>query len=192
VDAVTEAAARGTSYGTPIPAEIRLAELVRAFFPSMELLRFVNSGTEATMSAVRLARGFTGRPLLLKFEGCYHGHGDSFLVKAGSGVATLGLPNSPGVPAELSKLTLTASFNDLEAVTEIFRVYAGKIAAVIVEPVVGNSGFIPPAPEFLPELRRLTREDGALLVFDEVMTGFRVARGGAQERFRIHPDLTTL
>lgn len=192
VAAVTEAAHSGTSYGAPTPAEVVLAEKVREFFPSMEMLRFVNSGTEATMSAIRIARGVTQRELILKFEGCYHGHGDSFLVKAGSGVATLGLPNSPGVPTELSRLTLTAPFNDLEAVQEIFRQHAGKIAGVIIEPVVGNGGFIPPDPDFLPELRRLTREDGALLIFDEVMTGFRVARGGAQEYFSIEPDLTTL
>jgi glutamate-1-semialdehyde 2,1-aminomutase len=192
VQAVCDAAARGTSYGAPTAAEVELAEAVRGFFPSMQRLRFVNSGTEATMSAVRLARGFTGRELILKFDGCYHGHGDSFLVKAGSGVATLGLPNSPGVPAELSKLTLTAPFNDLEAVEEIFRAHPGRIACVILEPVVGNAGFIPPDDGFLPALRRITEEDGALLVFDEVMTGFRVAPGGAQERFGVRPDLTTL
>jgi glutamate-1-semialdehyde 2,1-aminomutase len=192
VAAVVEAAAAGTSFGAPTPLEVLLAEAVRDFFPSMEMLRFVNSGTEATLTAVRIARGFTGRDMILKFEGCYHGHGDSFLVKAGSGVATLGLPNSPGVPAELSKLTLTAPFNDLEAVEAIFRAHAGKIAGVIVEPVVGNAGFIPPDAEFLPGLRRVTEENGALLIFDEVMTGFRVARGGAQERYGIVPDLTTL
>ncbi|HEX6041521.1 glutamate-1-semialdehyde 2,1-aminomutase [Longimicrobium sp.] len=192
VHAVADAATRGTSYGAPTAAEVELAEAVQGFFPSMQRLRFVNSGTEATMSAVRLARGFTGRELILKFEGCYHGHGDSFLVKAGSGVATLGLPNSPGVPAELSKLTLTAPFNDLEAVETIFRAHPGKIACVILEPVVGNAGFIPPDDGFLQALRRITEADGALLVFDEVMTGFRVAPGGAQERFGIVPDLTTL
>jgi glutamate-1-semialdehyde 2,1-aminomutase len=192
VRAVTEAARTGTSFGAPTEIEVELAEAVQSFFPSMEMLRFVNSGTEATMTAIRVARGCTGRDLILKFEGCYHGHGDSFLVKAGSGVATLGLPNSPGVPAELSKLTLTAPFNDVEALGEIFRVHAGRIAAVIVEPVVGNGGFIPPEADFLPALRRLSTEDGALLVFDEVMTGFRVAPGGAQERFGVVPDLTTL
>lgn len=190
--AVAEAAARGTSYGAPTEAEVLLAELVRELVPSMERVRFVNSGTEATMSAIRLARGFTGRELIVKFDGCYHGHGDSFLVKAGSGVATLGLPNSPGVPAELSKLTLTAPFNDLDAVEAIFRAHPGRVAAVILEPVVGNAGFIPPVDGFFQGLRRLTEEDGALLVFDEVMTGFRVARGGAQARFGIAPDLTTL
>ena len=192
VRAVADAAARGTSYGAPTPSEVELAEAVRGFVPSMERLRFVSSGTEATMSAVRLARGFTGRDLVLKFEGCYHGHGDSFLVKAGSGVATLGLPNSPGVPAELSKLTLTAPFNDLDAVDAAFRAHPGRIACVILEPVVGNAGFIAPDDGFLPALRRMTEADGALLVFDEVMTGFRVAPGGAQERFGIVPDLTTL
>jgi glutamate-1-semialdehyde 2,1-aminomutase len=192
VEAVTTAARAGTSYGAPTPAEVELAELVREFFPSMEMLRFVSSGTEATMSAVRLARGFTGRELIVKFEGCYHGHADSFLVKAGSGVATLGLPNSPGVPEALSRLTLTAPFNDLDAVAQIFHAHPGRVAAVIVEPVVGNSGFIAPVPELLPGLRRLCDEDGALLLFDEVMTGFRVAPGGAQERFGVRPDLTTL
>ena len=192
VEAVREAALRGTSYGAPTPAEVELAEMVREFVPSLERVRFVNSGTEATMSAVRLARGFTGRSMILKFEGCYHGHGDSFLVKAGSGVATLGLPNSPGVPEELSRLTLTAPFNDAGAVAEAFRAYPGQIAAVILEPVVGNAGFLAPVDGFLAELRSITEEDGALLVFDEVMTGFRVAPGGAQERFAVRPDLTTL
>ncbi len=192
VEAVQEAATWGTSFGAPTAYEVELAERVREFFPSFELLRFVSSGTEATMAAVRLARGFTGRDLILKFEGCYHGHADSFLVKAGSGAATLGLPDSPGVPAALGELTLTAPFNDLDAVAEIFRVHAGKIAAVIVEPVVGNAGFIPPETEFLPELRAITEQQGTLLIFDEVMTGFRVAPGGAQERFGVRPDLTTL
>jgi glutamate-1-semialdehyde 2,1-aminomutase len=192
IQAVTEAARRGTSYGAPTEAEVQLAEAVREFFPSMERIRLVNSGTEATMSAVRLARGFTGREMMLKFEGHYHGHGDSFLVKAGSGVATLGLPNSPGVPADLSKLTLTAPFNDLEAVETAFRAHPEKIACVILEPVVGNAGFLPPDEGFLHGLRRITEEHGALLIFDEVMTGFRVAPGGAQELFGIRPDLTTL
>ncbi|HET7274171.1 MAG TPA: glutamate-1-semialdehyde 2,1-aminomutase [Longimicrobiaceae bacterium] len=192
VQAIVEAAAKGTSYGAPTEAEIDLAELVRDFFPSMEMVRFVNSGTEATMSAVRLARGFTGRELIVKFEGCYHGHGDSFLVKAGSGVATLGLPNSPGVPAALSSLTATAPFNDLEAVARIFQKHRGEVAAIIVEPFVGNAGFIEPAPGFLQGLRELATENGALLIFDEVMTGFRVAPGGAQEVTGVRPDLTTL
>jgi glutamate-1-semialdehyde 2,1-aminomutase len=192
IAAVTEAAARGTSYGAPTPAEVELAELVHDFVPSMEMLRFVNSGTEATMSAVRVARGFTGRDLIVKFEGCYHGHGDSFLVRAGSGVATLGLPNSPGVPAELSKLTLTAPYNDLDAVAQIFHRYPDRVAAIIVEPVVGNAGLIAPEEGFLPGLRAVTEEHGALLIFDEVMTGFRVAPGGAQQRYGVRPDLTTL
>jgi glutamate-1-semialdehyde 2,1-aminomutase len=192
VEAVREAAGRGTSFGAPTEGEVELAEAVREFFPSMQRIRFVNSGTEATMSAIRLARGFTGRDLILKFEGCYHGHGDSFLVQAGSGVATLGLPNSPGVPEEISRLTLTAPFNDLGAVEEIFRTYPERIAAVILEPVVGNSGFIAPVPGFLDGLRAISERDGSLLIFDEVMTGFRVAPGGAQERFSIRPDLTTL
>jgi glutamate-1-semialdehyde 2,1-aminomutase len=192
VEAVREAALHGTSFGAPTSAEVELAELVRQFVPSMEMLRFVNSGTEATMSAVRLARAFTGRDLILKFEGCYHGHGDSFLVRAGSGVATLGLPNSPGVPAALSQLTLTAPFNDLEAVREVFRIHGERVAAVILEPVVGNAGFIPPTDGYLPGLRALADEHGSLLIFDEVMTGFRVAPGGAQERFGVRADLTTL
>jgi glutamate-1-semialdehyde 2,1-aminomutase len=192
VEAVREAALRGTSYGAPTPAEVELAELVREFVPSMELLRFVNSGTEATMSAIRLARAATGREIVLKFDGCYHGHADSFLVRAGSGVATLGLPNSPGVPEALSRLTVTVPYNDLDAVRAAFTKHEARIAAVILEPVVGNAGFIPPVDGFLAGLRDLTREHGALLIFDEVMTGFRVAPGGAQERFDVKPDLTTL
>lgn len=190
--ALTEAAARGTSYGVPCGLEVELAELVVQAVPSIEQVRFVNSGTEATMSAVRVARGFTGRDLILKFGGCYHGHGDSFLVQAGSGVATLGLPDSPGVPAALAELTLTVPFNDLEAVEEAFETHPGHIACVIVEPIVGNAGFIPPAAGFLEGLRTLTTENETLLIFDEVMTGFRVAAGGAQELFDIRPDLTTL
>jgi glutamate-1-semialdehyde 2,1-aminomutase len=192
VAAVREAADLGTSYGAPTPAEVELAELVRDFVPSMEMLRFVSSGTEATMSAIRVARGFTGRDIILKFDGCYHGHGDSFLVKAGSGVATLGLPNSPGVPEALSRLTITAPYNDLDAVAAAFAAHPERIAAVIIEPVVGNAGFLPPREGFLPGLRELCTREGALLIFDEVMTGFRVAPGGAQERFGVHPDLTTL
>ena len=190
--AVRDAAARGWTYGAPCPAEVDLAELVRARMPAVEMVRFVNSGTEATMAAVRVARAATGRELLLKFDGCYHGHGDGFLVKAGSGVATLGLPDSPGVPAAVAGLTLTAPFNDAAAVEELFRRRGAEIAAVIVEPFVGNVGFIPPEPEFHPTLRRLCDRHGALLIFDEVMTGFRVAAGGAQERLDIRPDLTTL
>jgi glutamate-1-semialdehyde 2,1-aminomutase len=192
LQAVREAAERGWSYGAPCEDEVRLAELVCERIPSIEMVRFVNSGTEATMAALRLARAATGRDLVLKFEGCYHGHADSFLVKAGSGVATLGLPDSPGVPAALAGLTLTTPFNDVAAVEEAFTRRGGEIAAVIAEPYVGNVGFIPPEPDFLPALRRLCDRHGALLVFDEVMTGFRVARGGAQERLGIRPDLTTL
>ena len=192
LDAVRDAAARGWTYGAPCPAEVELAELVRARMPAVEMVRFVNSGTEATMAAVRVARAATGRELLLKFDGCYHGHGDGFLVKAGSGVATLGLPDSPGVPAAVAGLTLTAPFNDAAAVEELFRRRGAEIAAVIVEPFVGNVGFIPPEPEFHPTLRRLCDRHGALLIFDEVMTGFRVAAGGAQQRLGIRPDLTTL
>jgi len=192
VRAVQDAAARGTSFGIPNVQEVELAELVTGIMPAAQMVRFVNSGTEATMSAVRLARGYTGRDLILKFAGCYHGHGDSFLVQAGSGVATLGLPDSPGVPAALAALTLTVPYNDLDAVEETFRLKGDRIACIIVEPVVGNAGFIPPVPGFHEGLRRVTLEHGALLVFDEVMTGFRVALGGAQARFGIEPDLTTI
>ncbi|MEX2157062.1 MAG: glutamate-1-semialdehyde 2,1-aminomutase [Gemmatimonadales bacterium] len=192
LDAVRQAAERGWTYGAPCEAEVELAEEVRRRVPSLEMMRFVNSGTEATMAAVRLARAATSRDLIIKFDGCYHGHADGFLVKAGSGVATLGLPDSPGVPAALAGLTLTAPFNDAAAVADLFRQHPDRIAAVIVEPFVGNVGFIPPDPEFHPALRDLCDQHGALLIFDEVMTGFRVAPGGAQERLRIRPDLTTL
>jgi glutamate-1-semialdehyde 2,1-aminomutase len=190
--AVEEALTRGTSFGAPTEQEIELAEIVREMVPSIELVRLVNSGTEATMSALRVARGFTGRDLTIKFEGCYHGHVDSLLVKAGSGVATLGLPDSPGVPKGFSDTTLSVPFNNLEAVSAAFRTHTDKIAAVIVEPVCGNMGCIPPAPGFLEGLRLLTSARGALLIFDEVMTGFRVAPGGAQQLYNIRPDLTTL
>ncbi len=192
LDAIRHAAERGWSYGAPCPAEVELAELVRQRMPAVEMLRFVNSGTEATMAAVRVARAATQRELLLKFDGCYHGHSDGFLVKAGSGVATLGLPDSPGVPAAIAGLTLSVPFNDVAAVEDVFARRGAEIAAVIVEPFVGNVGFIPPAPEFHPALRRLCDRHGAVLIFDEVMTGFRVAPGGAQERLAIRPDLTTL
>ncbi|HMJ57792.1 MAG TPA: glutamate-1-semialdehyde 2,1-aminomutase [Gemmatimonadales bacterium] len=192
LEAVRQAAARGWTYGAPCEAEVELAEAVRTRMPSLEVIRFVNSGTEATMSAVRLARAATGRELIVKFDGCYHGHADGFLVKAGSGVATLGLPDSPGVPAAVAGLTLTAPFNDADAVADLFRQHAGRIAAVIVEPYVGNVGFIAPDPAFHPALRALCDQSGALLIFDEVMTGFRVAPGGAQERLGVRPDLTTL
>ncbi len=192
LDAVRAAAAAGWSYGAPCEAEVELAEQVRRRMPAVEMVRFVNSGTEATMAAVRVARAATRRELVLKFEGCYHGHADSFLVKAGSGVATLGLPDSPGVPAALAGLTLTLPFNDTVAVGELFRRRGDTLAAVIVEPYVGNCGFIAPEPEFHTALRALCDRHGALLIFDEVMTGFRVGHGGTQERLDIRPDLTTL
>jgi len=192
LDAIRAAAERGWTYGTPCEAEVELAELVTRRMPAVEMVRFVNSGTEATMAAVRLARAATRRDVLLKFEGCYHGHADSFLVKAGSGVATLGLPDSPGVPAALAELTVTVPFNDPGAVEEVFRRRGRELAAVIVEPYVGNCGFIAPEPGFHAALRALCDRHGALLIFDEVMTGFRVAAGGAQERLQVRPDLTTL
>jgi glutamate-1-semialdehyde 2,1-aminomutase len=196
VNAVQRAAERGTSFGASTPAETDLAELVQRCFPSMEKMRFVSSGTEACMSAIRLARGFTGRPFVIKFEGCYHGHADALLVKAGSGVATFGIPGSAGVPAETAMHTLALPYNDLESVEEAFATFPDQIACVIVEPVVGNAGTIAPEPGYLAGLRRLTFENGALLIFDEVMTGFRLAPGGAQERFAAEidglPDLTTL
>ena len=192
LDALENAMRDGTSFGMPTELEVQLAELIRQRMPHLEMLRFVSSGTEATMSAVRLARAFTGRDTILKFEGCYHGHADSFLVRAGSGVATLGLPDSPGVPASLAALTLTVPFNDLQAAADRVRVTPKGVAAIIVEPVVGNSGFIPPDPGFLEGLRRLADDTGALLIFDEVMTGFRIAPGGACERFGVAADLTTL
>ena len=192
LEAVRQAAQRGWTYGAPCEAEVELAEEVRRRMPNLEMMRFVNSGTEATMAAVRLARAATGRDLIVKFEGCYHGHADGFLVKAGSGVATLALPDSPGVPAALASLTLTAPFNDARVVADLFREHEGRIAAIIVEPYVGNAGFIAPDPDFHPALRSLCDRYGALLIFDEVMTGFRVAAGGAQARLGVKPDLTTL
>lgn len=192
LDAIGQAAERGWTYGAPCEAEVELAEEVRRRMPSLEMMRFVNSGTEATMAAVRLARAATGRELIIKFDGCYHGHADSFLVKAGSGVATLGLPDSPGVPSELARLTLTAPFNDARTVADLFRKHSDQIAGVIVEPFVGNAGFIAPEPDFHTALRSLCDRHGALLIFDEVMTGFRVAAGGAQQRLGIKPDITTL
>jgi glutamate-1-semialdehyde 2,1-aminomutase len=190
LDALAQAMQNGTSFGIPTELELTLAELVVQRLPHVEMLRFVASGTEATMTAVRLARAATGRSAIIKFDGCYHGHADSFLVRAGSGVATLGLANSPGVPEALAALTLTATFNDLDDVESLLQ--TNEVAAIIVEPVVGNGGFIPPDPAFLPGLRRLADASGALLIFDEVMTGFRVAYGGARERFGVVPDLTTL
>jgi glutamate-1-semialdehyde 2,1-aminomutase len=192
VRAIAEQARRGTSYGMTSPFEIELGEQIARALPSIERVRFVSSGTEATMSAIRAARGFTKRDLILKFEGGYHGHSDSFLVEAGSGLATLGISSSPGVPEAFAKLTLNAPYNDIAAVEAIFREHAKEIAAVIVEPVAANMGVAPPVPGFLDGLRDLTRRDGALLIFDEVITGFRVAHGGAQRFFNITPDLTTL
>jgi len=192
VRAIAEAAARGTSYGAPSPLELELAKLIQQFMPNIEMLRFVNSGTEATMSALRLARAFTGRNKIVKFEGCYHGHADLLLVQAGSGVATLGLPDSPGVPPATVADTLVAPFNDLTAVEQIFDRYPRDIAAIIVEPVAGNMGVVPPAAGFLAGLRDITTAHGALLIFDEVMTGFRVHPGGAQALYSVKPDLTTL
>jgi glutamate-1-semialdehyde 2,1-aminomutase len=192
IDALHAALGRGTSYGAPTELEVEMAEEVIDAVPSIEMVRMVNSGTEATMSALRLARGFTGRNKIVKFEGCYHGHGDSLLVKAGSGVATLGLPDSPGVPAPVAQNTITAPFNDSAALAEVFAEHGADIAACIVEPVVGNMGCVPPREGYLETLREVTRRHGALLIFDEVMTGFRLARGGAQELYGVTPDLTTL
>ncbi len=192
VSAIRSAAGRGTSYGAPTAGEVALARLLHRAFPSIERVRLVSSGTEAAMSAVRLARGFTGRDKIVKFEGCYHGHADPMLVKAGSGALTFGQPDSPGVPGDTAKHTLTATFNDPVSVRRLFDRNRGQIAAVIVEPIPGNMGVVLPAPGFLDELREITRVTGALLVFDEVITGFRVAFGGAQELFGIQPDLTVL
>jgi glutamate-1-semialdehyde 2,1-aminomutase len=192
IDALREALDSGTSFGAPTGREVELAELIAKTVPSIEMVRLVNSGTEATMSALRLARGFTGRDLTIKFEGCYHGHVDSLLVKAGSGMATLGIADTAGVPKAFAETTIALPFNSIAAVERAFAERGDKIAAVIVEPVVGNMGCVPPASGFLEALRELTARHGALLIFDEVMTGFRVALGGAQARFGIVPDLTTL
>ncbi len=192
IAALHEALEKGTSFGAPSVLENVLAEMVIDAVPSIEMVRFVNSGTEACMGVLRLMRAFTKRDKIIKFEGCYHGHADTFLVKAGSGVATLGLPDSPGVPKAATSTTLTAPFNDLESVKALFEENRDEIAGVILEPVVGNAGFIVPDAGFLEGLRELTHEHGALLVFDEVMTGFRIAYGGAQEKFGVTPDLTTL
>jgi glutamate-1-semialdehyde-2,1-aminomutase len=192
IRALEEALKIGTSFGAPTEREIELAEAIRAAVPSMEMVRLVNSGTEATMSAIRLARAFTGRDLTVKFEGCYHGHVDSLLVKAGSGMATLGIADTQGVPRAFCDTTIALAFNSVDALEQAFRAHGPKIASVIVEPVVGNMGCVPPAPGYLQALREITARHGALLIFDEVMTGFRVARGGAQELYGIRPDLTTL
>jgi glutamate-1-semialdehyde 2,1-aminomutase len=192
LEAVHAAVENGTSYGAPTELEVRLAEKIVAAVPSVEVVRLVNSGTEAVMSAIRLARGCTRRDRIVKFDGCYHGHSDGLLAKAGSGLATLGIPDSPGVPASFAALTTSVPFNDLEAVEDAFRRDGDRIACLIVEPVAGNMGCVPPEPGFLEGLRSVTERHGALLIFDEVMTGFRLAYGGAQERFGITPDLTTL
>ncbi|XQA79127.1 glutamate-1-semialdehyde 2,1-aminomutase [Xanthomonas sacchari] len=190
-EAVQRAIGDGLSFGAPCPAEVTMAQTITRLVPSCEMVRMVNSGTEATLSAVRLARGATGRNRIVKFEGCYHGHGDSFLVKAGSGMLTLGVPTSPGVPAGLSELTATLAYNDAEDATALFEEIGHEIAAVIIEPVVGNANCIPPRPGYLQHLRDLCTQHGALLIFDEVMTGFRVALGGAQAHYGVTPDLTT-
>jgi glutamate-1-semialdehyde 2,1-aminomutase len=190
--AIQDQAAYGTSYGMTSPLESELAEQIASAVPSIEMMRFVSSGTEATMSAIRLARGFTKRDLIVKFEGCYHGHSDSFLSQAGSGLATLGISASPGVPEAFAKLTINVPYNDLAAVERVFGSHTGEIAAVIVEPVAANMGVVPPEPGFLEGLRDVTRREGALLIFDEVISGFRTALGGAQSVYKIQPDLTTL
>jgi glutamate-1-semialdehyde 2,1-aminomutase len=192
IEAIAGALERGTTFGAPTEAETELAELIRECVPSIEMVRLVSSGTEATMSALRVARGFTGRDLTVKFEGCYHGHVDSLLVKAGSGMATLGIADTQGVPRAFAETTIALPFNSIAAVEQAFHEHGGDIAAVIVEPVVGNMGCVPPAPGFLEALREVTTRHGALLIFDEVMTGFRLSLGGAQQRFGIRPDLTTL
>jgi len=192
ISAIQQAAERGTSYGAPTEGEVTLARMLCEAFPSMELVRLVSSGTEAAMSAIRLARGFTTRELIVKFDGCYHGHTDGLLVQAGSGATTFGIPNSGGVPASYTELTLSLPFNNLQAVRQAFTRYRGRIAAVILEPIAGNMGVVLPAPGFLQGLREVTQQDGALLVFDEVITGFRVRYGGAQHLYGVTPDLTVL
>ena len=192
LEAVIETARRGLSFGAPCVLETQIATRITELVPSIERLRMVSSGTEATMSAIRLARGHTGRSKIIKFEGCYHGHSDSLLIKAGSGALTLGVPSSPGVPAELAAHTITLPFNDIDAVGQAFGEFGDEIACVIVEPIAGNMNMVPPAPGFLEALQDACSTSGALLIFDEVMTGFRVAKGGAQSLFGIEPDLTTL
>ena len=192
ITAIKKAAANGTSYGAPTELEITLARMIHDALPSMEKLRLVSSGTEAVMSAIRAARAFTKRDAVLKFDGCYHGHSDYLLAKAGSGVATLGIPDSPGIPADFAKHTLTAPYNNIEAVRQIIHEHRDKLACIILEPIAGNMGVVPPAPDFLPLLRRLTEENGILLIFDEVISGFRVTYGGAQTLYGVTPDLTVL
>jgi len=192
VNAIKEQAERGTSYGAPTSLESDVASLIIQCIPSIEKIRMVNSGTEATMSAIRLARGFTNKDKIIKFEGCYHGHVDSLLIKAGSGVSTFGLPDSPGIPKDLAKHTVTCKYNDVEGFLSIFNSIKDDLAAVIVEPIAGNMGFVPGNHEFLETLRECTQSNGSLLIFDEVMSGFRVSLGGAQEVFNIEPDLTAL
>ncbi|RMA97780.1 glutamate-1-semialdehyde 2,1-aminomutase [Hydrogenothermus marinus] len=192
INAIKQVSNYGTSFGAPTELEIEMAKAVVEAVPSIEMVRFVNSGTEATMSAIRLARGYTGKKKIIKFEGCYHGHGDSLLVSAGSGVATLGIPGTPGIPEELAKLTIVLPYNDIDAVEEAFKKYGDDIACVIIEPVAGNMGTIAPSKEYHQRLREITKEYNSLLIWDEVMTGFRLALGGAQELYGIEPDLTTL
>lgn len=192
ISAIKKAAANGTSYGAPTELEVTLARMIHDAFPSMEKVRLVSSGTEAVMSAIRVARAFTKRDTILKFEGCYHGHSDDLLAKSGSGLATLGIPDSPGVPADFAKHTLTAPYNDIQAVRRIVNEHRDKLACIILEPIAGNMGVVPPAPDFLSSLRRLTAEHGILLVFDEVISGFRVTYGGAQTLYGVTPDLTVL
>lgn len=192
ISAIKKAAGQGTSYGAPTELEVQLAKEIHDAFPSMEKIRLVSSGTEAVMSAVRVARGFTKRDRILKFEGCYHGHSDYLLAKAGSGLATLGIPDSPGVPADFAKHTLTAPYNDIRTVQQLVKEHRGNLACIILEPIAGNMGVVPPAPDFLSTLRRLTAENDILLIFDEVISGFRVNYGGAQALFGIKPDLTVL
>ncbi|MBX9879327.1 MAG: glutamate-1-semialdehyde 2,1-aminomutase [Candidatus Obscuribacterales bacterium] len=192
LEALEDALERGTSYGAPSVHEIELAELIVHSVPSIEMVRLVSSGTEATMSAIRLARAFTKRDMIIKFDGCYHGHADSFLIKAGSGLQTLGISSSPGVPEELAKLTISLPFNDLDSLKKAFKEHGKQIAAIILEPIIGNAGLILPNDGYLEAMKKLAEENGTLVIFDEVMTGFRVALGGAQERYKIKPDLTTL
>ena len=192
ITAIKSAAGRGTSYGAPTESEVSLAREIRSAFPSMEKIRLVSSGTEAVMSAIRVARGFTKRTKVMKFEGCYHGHGDYLLAKAGSGLATLGIPDSPGVPDDFAKHTLTAPYNDIRTVQQLIKANRDQLACIIVEPIAGNMGVVPPAPDFLAALRQLTADHNILLIFDEVISGFRVHYGGAQALYGITPDLTVL